>query len=68
MAKPIKLKEARTILKESGCVRIRIGSHEMWQRKDGHVFSLPASKPKVSMGIVRKLSYFVSGSDNYGKR
>lgn len=68
MAKPIKLKEARCMLRDANCILIRTGNHEVWKRSDGKVFSLPAAKRNLSMGVVRMLTYFIDGHENYSKR
>ncbi len=68
MAKPTTLKQARKLLKNAKCTKARTGSHEIWKREDGRVFSLPAAKPKVSAGCVRQLHHFINGSENYINR
>lgn len=68
MAKPVKLKEARCMLKDANCILIRTGNHEVWKRSDGKVFALPVGGRHLSMGVVRKLTYFISGHENYTRR
>ncbi len=68
MAKPISLKQARKMLKKAGCTKERSAGHETWKREDGDTFALPHSSPTISAGVVRQLTYFVKGDEDYRGR
>lgn len=65
--KPIKSREFKRILSETGCVAERItGSHETWKLPNGRKITIVAGSDEVSPGVIREIRklFMVSGYGN----